>query len=145
MTSLCFQCPQGPSLSSSRGQIIQGKQPIQCSEASTELTLSEQSCPNSSKVETLTWQPSPWAPPPANSDLSWYLDGGGVRLRSPMHSDKHIPDVSGALPKVWPSQPSPELWRNSLIQSVGEFIGRAHPSGPLENSKPWLDLSVLYQ
>lgn len=53
-----------------------------------------------------------------------------------MHSDKHIPDVSGALPKVWHSQPSPELWRDSLLQSVGKFIGRAHPLGPLEKSKP---------
>lgn len=63
-----------------------------------------------------------------------------------MLSDKHIPDVAGALPKVWPSQPSPELRRNSLLQSVVKFIGR-NPSYlvALENSKPWLALSVLYK
>lgn len=60
-----------------------------------------------------------------------------------MHSDKHIPDVSGTRPKVWPSQLSPELWRNSLLQSVGKFIGRAHPLDPQEKSKPWLALTGL--
>lgn len=60
-----------------------------------------------------------------------------------MLPEKDIPDVSRAPPKVWPSQPSPELVNQPAPIHSQVYWEAALPPDPLENPKPWPALSVL--